>query len=131
VNAKIKSALVNTGLMAVTIVAAITIGSQAPQLYQKWRGNVRTGDFKEHVADLPQRLTLYGTTSCQYCAKARAFLSKAGIAYNDRIVDTSKEAEAMYAKLHENGVPLLVSDKKLIIGFHEEDYTALANANIK
>jgi glutaredoxin len=131
VNVKFKNFLTNTVLMAVTIAAAIALGTQAPQLYQKWRGNFRTGDFKEHVANQPQRLTLYGTTSCQYCAKARAFLNKAGISYNDRIVDTSKEAEAMYTKLQESGVPILVSDKKLVIGFHEDDYTTLANASIK
>jgi len=122
----IKRFLINAVLMAVTIAAAIALGSQAPKLLQAWRGNGHHGNYSQHVANQPQRLTLYGTTTCPYCAKARAYLTGAGIAFNERMVDTSKEAEAMYATLHENSVPVLISEKKYIVGFNEKDYAALA-----
>ncbi|MES2318541.1 MAG: glutaredoxin family protein [Pseudomonadota bacterium] len=127
-NAKIKSAIINIALMAITIAAAIAIGSQAPKLYQQWKGHGRTGDFSVHVANQPERLTLYGTTTCQYCAMARAYLKKEGIPFNDRVVDTSKEANALFAQLNEGGVPVLVSEKKLISGFAEKEYGELAKA---
>lgn len=130
-NAKFKSAIINTVLMAVTIAAAIAIGSQAPKLYQKWQGHGRSGDFSEHVANQPQRLTLYGTSTCQYCAQARAFLTKAGIPFNDMVVDKSKRANDLFAKLNERAVPVLVSDKKLIVGFAESEYGELAKATAK
>lgn len=125
-HAKLKSGLVNAALMTMTIAAAIAVGSVAPKLYQQWQGNSRSGNFSEHLANQPQRLTLYGTTSCPYCAKARAFLTKANIPFNDRIVDVSKDAEALYTKLNMNSVPVLVSENKLIVGFNEKDYAALA-----
>lgn len=117
--------------MAVTIAAAVAIGTQAPKLYMKWQGNSKTGDFSEHVANQPQRLTLYGTTTCTYCAKARAHLIKAGIPFNDRIIDRSKEASDMFDKLKEGGVPVLVSAQKLVIGFDESDYNSMAAASLK
>ncbi len=129
--ASIKSTLTNIMLMAVTIAAAIAIGSQAPQLYQKWKGHSRSGDFAVHVANQPHRLTLYGTSTCQYCAKARAYLIHAGIPFNDRIVDKSIEARDLFSKLNESGVPVLISDKKLVIGFIENEYSELAAASAK
>lgn len=127
-NAKLKSALVNIALTVATIAAAVAVGTQAPRLYHAWKGNTRSGNFAEHVANQPQRLTLYGTTTCPYCAKARDYLNSAGIPFNDRMIDKSKEAEMLYAKLEENAVPVLVSDNKLIVGFHEKDYAALTNS---
>lgn len=121
-NPKMRAIVINTVAMTATIAAAILIGSQAPRLYHEWRGNVRTGDFAEHVANQPQRLTLYGTTTCQYCAKAREYLTKHGLPFNDRTVDTSKDAAAMFAKLQENGVPVLVSGHNMVVGFSEKDY---------
>lgn len=110
--------------MAATIAAAIAVGSVAPGLYQQWRGSMRSGDFSEHVANQPYTVTLYGTTTCPYCIKARAYLKKEGIPFNDRIVDESNEAEALYAKLDQNSVPVLVSGKSMIVGFTEPDYDA-------
>lgn len=129
--ASIKNALKNIVLMAVTIAAAIAIGSQAPKLILKWKDAGKTGNYAEHMLNQPQRLTLYGTSTCQYCAKARAYLTKAGIPFNDRIVDQSKEANALYAKLHENSVPVLVSEKKLIVGFNEDEYRELVKTSTK
>lgn len=121
-NAKLKAALFNTALMALTIAAAIALGSQAPRLYHAWQGNSKSGNFSEHVANQPQRLTLYGTSTCPYCAKARAYLVKAGVPFNDRILENSKDAEAMFEKLEQRSVPVLVSATRLTVGFDEKEY---------
>ena len=115
--------------MTVTIVAALALGSQAPRLLREWRGNARSGDFRVHLAGQPARLTLYGTSTCPYCAAARAWLRGAGIAFNDRVIDTTPEAGAMYEKLGETSVPVLVAEDRLIIGFNAADYAALAHAS--
>lgn len=112
----------NVALMAVTITVAVVLGTNAPQLYQKWKGNGRAGDYAEHVANQPQQLTLYGTTTCEYCGKAREHLRSAGIPFNDRIVDKSKEASDLFAKLNESSVPVLVSKRQLLVGFNSDEY---------
>lgn len=126
---KIKSVFANIALMAITIALAIVLGSQAPQLYKKWQGNSRSGDFTLHVVNQPYRLTLYGTSTCPHCAKAREYLKAAGISFNDRIVDKSNAARDMFSKLNENSVPVLVSKNRLIIGFNENEYDELAKVS--
>jgi arsenate reductase-like glutaredoxin family protein len=53
-------------------------------------------------------------------------LRQAGIAFNDRVLDDSKEAQAMFARLKEDSVPVLVSEKGLVVGFNAETYAAVA-----
>ncbi|HEU4776618.1 MAG TPA: glutaredoxin family protein [Telluria sp.] len=115
--------------MTVTIMAALALGSQAPRLLREWRGNARSGDFRVHLAGQPARLTLYGTSTCPHCAEARAWLSASGIAFNDRVINTTPEAAAMYEQLGENSVPVLVAQDRLIVGFNAADYAALAKAS--
>ncbi|UUZ52642.1 hypothetical protein LP419_25490 [Massilia sp. H-1] len=44
------------------------------------------------------------------------------------MINTTPDAAAMYGKLGENSVPVLVAQDRLIIGFNEADYAALAKA---
>jgi glutaredoxin 3 len=125
VKISLKSALVNTALTILTVVAAVAIGSQLPHLVQQWRGQTRTGDFSAHIAKLPQPVTLYGTSTCPHCQAARAYLTKAGIAFNDQLIDQSQSAREQYSKLDESGVPVLVSQSKLIVGFNAKAYDEL------
>ena len=110
--------------VAMVVVAAVAglLGSQIPRIYDDWRGNERRGDFSRHVSDQPYAVTLYGTTTCQHCQSARAYLQGAGIAFNDRLVDQSPEAREVFALLEEKGVPVLVFKDRLIVGFRFEQY---------
>ncbi len=126
---RIKAALVHSALIATTATAAVAVGSQVPELIAQVRGNVRNGDFALHVANQPHRLTLYGTTTCPYCVSAREYLKRAGIGFNDQIIDTSPESQRLFAKLNPGGVPVLVSRSGLILGFDPDGYDELAKAS--
>ncbi|QYF95486.1 glutaredoxin family protein [Massilia sp. PAMC28688] len=121
-NTRMKNFAFNVVLMAVTIAVAIAVGSQLPGLYSKWQGPSRSGDFSAHVDKLPQRVTLYGTTTCQYCQTARDYLKQAGIPFNDQVIDTSPSASTMFEQLSETSVPVLVVRDKLIVGFNATEY---------
>lgn len=121
----------NIVLMAVTAAAAVAIGSQLPHLYKKWRGPFKSGDFSAHIAKQPYRLTLYGTTTCPHCESARAYLKKSGVAFNDQVLDTSKEAAANFNMLNEKAVPVLVSKHKLVVGFKALEYDQLIKSEIQ
>ena len=122
---RITTALIQFALVGITAAAAIAVGSQVPNLIARFRGDVRGGDFALHIANQPQRLTLYGTTTCPHCITARQYLTKAGIAFNDRVIDTSPVNKVMFAKLNEGGVPVLVSRSGLVSGFNPYRYTQL------
>jgi glutaredoxin 3 len=130
-NQKIKTWTLNIVLTTVTAALAIVIGSQLPILVKKWQGPFKNGDYTTHVAQLPYKLTLYGTTTCSHCISARAFLKQAGIPFNDQIVDQSKTAETAYKQLNEKAVPILVSETKLIVGFNEDLYSELGKISLK
>jgi glutaredoxin len=123
---KQKRVVKDVATIVVTAAFAIALGSQLPKLIALWRGPYKTGDYNAHVANLPYKLTLYGTTTCPHCASARAYLKQAGIAFNDQLIDQSKVAAAAYAKLNEAYVPVLVSKHELIVGFKEREYANLS-----
>lgn len=113
-------------LMAVTAAAAALIGSHAAQVYQQWKGPGRGGNFAQHLANQPQRLTLYGTTTCPACISAREYLRSSQIPFNDQLIDKSTEAKKMYAMLGENSVPVLVAEDKMLVGFNSKAYSEMA-----
>lgn len=128
---KVKGLAVNVVLIAVTAAAAVALGSQAPSWYKQWRGPAVSGDFSMHVANQPHKLTLYGTKTCKFCKAARAYLDKAGIPFNDLLVDESKEASKRYSELGQEGVPVLVSGKELVVGFNEKAYNDFVKSNVQ
>lgn len=124
--ANLRKVLTDVTVTAATVAAALTFGAYAPGLYQKWEGDPHSGDFSEHVAGLPAKLTLYGTTTCPACIEARAYLNSAGIAFNDRVLEQSPEAEKLYERLGQRGVPILVANNRILVGFNGPAYTKLA-----
>jgi glutaredoxin len=107
----VKKWTLNIILTAATAALALAIGSQLPAWLKKPRDPYKNGDYSAHIVQLPHKITLYGTTTCPYCKKARDYLKQAGIPFNDQIIDESKTAEAAFKQLGEKYVPVLVSEK--------------------
>lgn len=122
---KIKSAVLNATLLGVTIAIAIPVGSYAARAYQTYKSHAREGSFGEHVSNMPYRITLYGTSTCSHCVAAREYLRRAGIGFNDLIVDQSSSATEKFMKLDKNSVPVLVSEKNIIVGFSASEFDEL------
>jgi glutaredoxin len=62
---------------------------------------------------------MYATSWCPYCAKARAYFSKRGIAYTEIDVEKSAEGLAEFRKLGGRGVPLIVVGAGRMNGYSE------------
>ena len=62
---------------------------------------------------------MYATSWCPYCAKARAYFSKRGIAYTEIDVEKSAEGRAEFRKLGGRGVPLIVVGTERMSGYSE------------
>lgn len=78
-----------------------------------------------HVAQQPNNLTLYGTTTCPHCVSAREYLREKGIPFNDMIIDKSDTASIAFRQLEEKAVPVLVSVNRLVVGFDRNAYAEL------
>lgn len=82
----------------------------------------------EHVAIEPvefyqgagsKRVTMYATSWCGYCRKARTYFQKNGIAYVEYDIEKDERARRMYDLLGGKGVPVILVGKKRMNGFSE------------
>ena len=67
------------------------------------------------------KVTVYSTRQCQYCRMTKAFLDKYGVPYESIDVGSdSKAAEMMIALSGQRGVPVIVIDDEVIVGFDSQ-----------
>jgi len=71
------------------------------------------------VAEQPGDVVMYTTSTCGYCARAKAFFTKYGIAYTEYDITTDKQGCERFKKLNGSGVPLIFVGDKRISGFNE------------
>lgn len=84
--------------------------------------------LKAAVARRPgaeRQVTLYGTSWCGYCKRARAWLSARNIRFADLDIETDPAAKAQFDSLHAHGVPVVLVDDTRINGFDEDTYARL------
>ncbi|WP_052310726.1 Uxx-star family glutaredoxin-like (seleno)protein [Methanoregula formicica] len=72
------------------------------------------------------RVTVYSTQNCPYCRMAKAFLDKNGVPYESIDVGADAEkAQKMIEISGQRGVPVIVVDSEVIVGFDAERLTEL------
>lgn len=64
-------------------------------------------------------VVMYATQSCGYCAKARSYFDKHGIAFEERDIEKSFTAHAEWKSLGGVGTPLIVIDGERFQGYDE------------
>jgi C_GCAxxG_C_C family probable redox protein len=76
-------------------------------------------DEKRKVATVPQKVVIYTTPGCPYCAAARQDLEERGVPYEEiSIKDNSKAVEEVMRLSDGKGiVPILVSGEEVKVGF--------------
>ena len=62
---------------------------------------------------------MYATSWCPYCAKARAYFSRRGIAYVEVDIEKSREGRAEYDRLGARGIPVILVGAQRMNGFSE------------
>ena len=64
------------------------------------------------------KVTVYSTKNCPYCRMAKAFLEKQGVVYeNIDVGEDAGAAQKMIALSGQRGVPVIVVDDEVIVGF--------------
>ncbi|MEK7619088.1 MAG: glutaredoxin domain-containing protein [Patescibacteria group bacterium] len=63
-------------------------------------------------------VTMYTTPTCGYCRVAKAFFKEHNVAFTEKDVTVDLEArEAMVAKSGQLGVPVIMIDDAVVVGF--------------
>ena len=76
-------------------------------------------------------VTVYSTQTCQYCHMVKDWLAKKGIKFKNIDVGTDqKAAMEMIEKSGQMGVPVIIFDNKVIIGFDQRALAAAAEAKV-
>jgi glutaredoxin-like YruB-family protein len=67
------------------------------------------------------KIKVYSTDSCPWCHKAKDWLKENNIEFEDINVGEDQEAaKEMAEKSGQRGVPVIMVDDEIIIGFNEE-----------
>ncbi|MBM3254906.1 MAG: NrdH-redoxin [Candidatus Omnitrophica bacterium] len=68
-----------------------------------------------------KKVTVYSTTTCSYCIRAKQFLNENNIIFENFDVSADQEkAQEMIQKSGQMGVPVLDIDGQIIVGFDKE-----------
>lgn len=68
------------------------------------------------------KVKVYSTPTCPFCKKAKEFLSKHKVKYEDiNVAEDEKARDEMIKKSGQMGVPVIEIDGKMIVGFDEDE----------
>lgn len=74
------------------------------------------------AARATQSVVMYATSWCPWCAKARDYFAKSGIAYVEHDIEKSASAHAEFKRLGGRGVPLILVGREKMSGFSEQGF---------
>ena len=67
-----------------------------------------------------KKIVIYSTPTCPYCKRAKDYLSQKGIPYTDiNVAEDTDKAKEMIQKSGQMGVPVIVVDDEVIVGFNQ------------
>ncbi len=108
-------------LLPACFVLGLHAGPKVATTYRTWfpPPQYTTGDHAALYRKAGQPVVMYATTTCPYCAKARALFAARGVAYIEYQIDASKAANDDFIARGGRGVPLLYIGDRRIQGFRE------------
>jgi len=67
------------------------------------------------------QVTVYSTPSCPWCARAKSYLKELGVPFEEKDVSVDiKAAREMMEVSGQMGVPVLVIDGNVVVGFDKK-----------
>ena len=74
---------------------------------------------------------VYGTKSCPYCAMAKRYLAERGVEYADYDISADRQRAAeMFAITGQKGVPVIIINGAIIVGFVKNEIDAALADNM-
>lgn len=105
----------NYGLI---LAAGLAIGWGAPRLFERLKPAFSESDYSAFYAGTPGNIVVYGTATCPYCIKARAYLRDKRIPFADLDVAADPKGKSDFAKLGSRSVPVILVGRRRLDGFN-------------
>jgi glutaredoxin 3 len=83
---------------------------------------VAHGDRSDLLKRADAERVLFSLSTCPFCKQARAWLKDHQVSFKELVIDTSPAAQRLFDELKEQGLPVLVTQDRLIRGFAPEAY---------
>lgn len=105
---------------ALIIAVGLLIGYVAPRLPMWLKPAYQEADYSAHFQNTSSKVLMYGTASCSFCKKTRAYFDENKIEFTELDVEKSPAAAAKHAELGGEGVPVIIIGKRMIRGYQPE-----------
>jgi len=77
-----------------------------------------------------KKVEIYTTPWCAYCKMAKEYFKKNNVEYTEYdVADNAAKRQEMIDKTHQMGVPVIIIDGQIVIGFDREKIAGLLNLN--
>ncbi len=80
---------------------------------------------KANAAELlarTEKVVLYSAEWCPYCTKARHYLNRNGVAFEEHDIETSSKGVRDYAALDGDGIPIILVNGHKIVGWKQAEF---------
>lgn len=114
-------------LYALILAAGLAIGRYVPQVIRMLTPKYSDGNFAAYYPDAKTRVIVYGTETCPFCIKTRAYLTERHVPFIDIDVNKSEKGKQDYAQLGGKGVPLILIGNRKMTGFDQPTIDAALN----
>ena len=69
---------------------------------------------------MTKKVVIYTTPTCPYCHRAKEYLSRKGIPYVEyNVAQDRDKAKEMIEKSKQTGVPVIIIDSQVVVGFNQ------------
>ena len=94
---------------------------EGPPQVDNWAAVIRSapGERPRAKPD-PKTLTMYSTTWCGFCKRARAYLAAKKIPYREVDIEASKPNNDQFKQFGGQGIPMFILGDRRMRGFNEE-----------
>ena len=78
------------------------------------------------MPDVKPEVTIYSTPSCHFCHMAKEFFKANNVAYTEHdVAGNAEKRKEMIDKSGQMGVPVIIIDDNLIVGFNKPKISEL------
>lgn len=89
---------------------------------------IRAADGNKKIMD--KNVTIYTLSTCPFCVQAKEYLRTKGVAYEEKGVDeSSKVREELIELSGQHGVPVIVVNGDVVVGYNRTMLDALLTDN--
>ena len=73
-----------------------------------------------------KKVTVYSTPTCPYCKRTKDYLIQKGITFTDiNVAEDREKAKEMIQKSKQMGVPVVIIDDDVVVGFNQAKLDSL------